>query len=182
MIRLRAGAALLGVVCVVWAAVPWRGSGIAPTVTVIASLAVAMSALRLLIGWLPRPENEFLVSTPMRAWIWFHGAMRGLPWEEIAVVAIVWLEALHRSGSWHTGVLGLILIAYLLAAQLAESGSSVRSLRPQVRVLVLGVCLLAAATGIGMIPAATGPGGAVLRVVACLAAVFAAALILPASW
>jgi hypothetical protein len=182
MMRMRAGAALLAVVCVVWASVPWRGSGIAPTIAIFAALAAALSALRLLVGWLPRPENEFLVSAPMRAWIWFHGVLRGLPWEEGVVVLVVWLEALHRSGPWHVAVLGLLLIAYLLAAHLAESGSPVRSLRPQGRVLLLGVLLLAAGAAVGIVPAATGPGGALLRVVAALAAVLAAALILPASW
>jgi hypothetical protein len=182
MMRMRAAAALLAVVCVVWASVPWRASGIAPTLMILAALCAVLSALRLLVGWLPRPENEFLVSAPMRAWIWFHGVLRGLPWEEGVVVLVVWLEALHRSGSWHVAVLGLLLIAYLLAAHLAESGSPVRSLRPQVRVLLLGVCLLAAGAVVGIVPAATGPGGALLRVVAALAAVLAAALILPASW
>jgi hypothetical protein len=180
MSRVRLAAALLGVACVVWAAVPWRGTGLAATVMVVASFCVVMSSLRLLIGWLPRPEHEFLVSTPMRAWIWFHDAMRTPPWEEIAVIGIVWLEALHRSHPWHTAILGLVLIAYLLAAHLAESGSPVRALRPQARVLLLGVCLLAAAAGVGMISPATGSSGAVLRVIAALAAIIAAALVLPA--
>jgi hypothetical protein len=182
VIRQRAGAALLGVVCVLWAVLPWRATSIAPAVAAFAFLAIVMSALRLLVGWLPRPEHEFLVSLPMHAWITLHGVLRGLPWEEIVVVTVVWLEALHRPGAWHTGVLGLVLIAYLLAAHLAESNSPARALRPQVRVLIIGACLLAASVGVGLIPAATGSGGAVLRVVACLAAILAAALVLPASW
>jgi hypothetical protein len=180
MNRVRAGAALLGVACVVWAAVPWRYSGVAPTVTVVAALAVVMSALRLLIGWLPRPENQFLVSAPMRAWTTFHDAMRVPPWEEFTVIAVVWLEALHTSRPWHTAVLGAALIAYLLAAHLAESGSRPAALRTQVRVLLLGAALLAAAAGIGMLPDQAGAAGAMLRVVAALAAILAAALVLPA--
>ena len=182
MMRMRAGAALLAVVCVAWASVPWRGTSVAPTIVVLAALVAVLSALRLLVGWLPRPENEFLASTPMRVWIWLHGVLRALPWEEGVVILVVWLEALHRSGAWHVAVLGLLLIAYLLAAHLADSGSPVRSLRPQGRVLLLGVLLLAAGAVAGIAPAATGPGGALLRVVAALAAVLAAALILPASW
>jgi hypothetical protein len=179
MNRVRLAAALLGVACVVWTAVPWRGTGLAATVMVVASFCVVMSSLRLLIGWLPRPEHEFLASAPMRAWLWFHDAMRTPPWEELAVVGIVWLEALHPSHPWHTAILGLILIAYLLAAHLAESGSPVRALRPQTRALLLGVCLLAAAAGVGMISPATGSSGALLRVIAALAAILAAALVLP---
>jgi len=180
MTRVRLGAALLGVACVVWTAVPWRGTGLAATVLVVASFCVVMSSLRLLIGWLPRPQNQFLVSAPMRAWIWFHDVLRSPPWEEITVVAIIWLEALHPSRPWHTAILGLALTAFLLAAHLAESGSPVRALRPQVRVLLLGACLLAAGAGAGMISPATGSSGAVLRVVAALAAILAAALVLPA--
>jgi hypothetical protein len=182
MMRLRAEAALLGVVGVVWAALPWRGTSVAPALVVLASIAMGMSALWLLIGWLPLPENEFLVSTPMRLWIRFHTALSAPPWEEIVVVLVVWLEAVHRSGSWHVAVLGLLLTAYVLAAHLAESGSSPRSLRPQVLVLAIGVCLLAAGAVVGVVPAASGSGGDVLRVVAALAAVLAAALVLPASW
>jgi hypothetical protein len=56
----------------------------------------------------------------------------------------------------------------------------VRALRPQARVLLLGACLLAAGAGVGMVSPATGSSGAVLRVVAALAAILAAALVLPA--
>ena len=59
----------------------------------------------------------------------------------------------------HTAMLGAALIAYLLAAHLAESGASPRMLRPQVRVLTLGAGLLALGAGAGMLPAA-GPGPA----------------------
>lgn len=181
MIRVRLAGVVLGVASLVWAVVPWRSSGIAPELTVVAAFCVALGSLRLLIGWLPRPENKFLESAPMRAWLWFHDAMRLPPWEEIALVAILWLEALHPSRPWHTAVLGAVLTAYLLAAHLAESGSSIRVLRPQARILLLGACLLAVAAAAAMLSPATGPGGALLRVLAALALITAAALVLPAS-
>ena len=82
-----------------------------------------------------------------------------MPWEEGALLAVLWLEVLHPSRPWHTAVLGAALIAYLLATHLAESGASPRALRPQVRVLAVGAVLLALGAGAGMLPAAgTGSG------------------------
>jgi hypothetical protein len=102
------------------------------------------------------------------------------PWEEVAVAALVWLEVLHRSRPWHTAVLGLAVVAYLLAVHLAESRSAVSVLRPQALALALGVVLLAAGAGFGMLPALSpGPGSAWLRVVASVAVMCAAGLVLP---
>jgi hypothetical protein len=180
MRRPRLSAVLLGVVCLVWAAVPVRWGGVAPWVLAVAVAAIAFSVLRLLLGWLPRPENEFLVSGPMRAWLWFHDAMRVPPWEEIATGAIVWLEALHSSRPWHTAVLGFVLIAYLLAVHLAESHAPIATLRPWARVLSLGAGLLAVCAALGMLSPTAGSPGALLRVLAAVASVIAAALVLPA--
>jgi hypothetical protein len=174
-------AALLGVTCLLWAAIPVRVGGVAPWVLAVAAAAVAFSVLRLLLGWLPRPANELMLSMPARLWAEFHDAMRLPPWEEIATAALVWLEALHRSGAWHTGVLGSLLIAYLLAVHLAESRSGIGVLRTWARVLLLGCAVLAGAALLGgLVTPATGSPGAVLRVLACAAAVIAAALALPA--
>jgi hypothetical protein len=43
--------------------------------------------LRMLLGWLPRPANELMLSMPARLWAEFHDAMRLPPWEEIATAA-----------------------------------------------------------------------------------------------
>jgi len=103
-----------------------------------------------------------------------------VPWEEGAVLAIVWLEVLHRSRPWHTAVLGAALIAYLLATHLAESDASPGVLWPQVRVLAVGAALLALGAGAGMLPAAgPGAGSALLRLVAAGALIAAGALVLP---
>ena len=85
--------------------------------------------------------------------------LRKVPWEEGALIAILWLEVLHPSRPWHTAVLGAALIAYLLATHLAESAASLGALGPQVRVLAVGAGLLALGAGAGMLPKA-GPGPA----------------------
>jgi hypothetical protein len=103
-------------------------------------------------------------------------------WEETAVVAILWLEIQHPVRAWHTAALGAGLLAYLLAAHIAESGAeAVPLLRRHARLLVAGACLLALAAGFAMIPAsAPGAGSAVLRVLAAAAVIAATALVLPA--
>ena len=54
--------------------------------------------------------------------------IRALPWAEFLLVALLALEALHRARPWHTGVLGLALLGYLLAVHLAETGGSAGAL------------------------------------------------------
>ena len=175
-----AGAVLLGVIGVVWAAEPFLGTGAAGFALFVAICGVVAGALRLALAGVALPENTFLLPTAMRAWIRFLEILRLLPWEEGAVIAIVWLEVQHRAWPWHTAVLGLVLVAYLLAVHLAESGAPPASLRPQARVLAAGAVLLALGAAAGMLPA-TGPGpaSALLRLVAAVALIAAAGLVLP---
>jgi hypothetical protein len=177
---IRAAAALLGAGCVVWAAAPLVHGGWAGVALVLAIAGVAGGALRLALAGIPAPEDSFLLPVPVRAWLRFLETLRRVPWEEGALVALVWLEAMHRSRPWHTLVLGVALIAYLLATHLAESDAAPGVLRPQVRVLALGAALLALGAGAGML-SATGPGAgsALLRLVAAGALIAAAALVLP---
>jgi hypothetical protein len=176
----RAAAVLLGAGCVTWSAAPLVHKGGASLVLALAIGGVAGGALRLVLAGVPVPEDSFLLPTPLRAWLWFLDTLRRVPWEEGAAVTIVWLEVLHRSRPWHTAVLGAALIAYLLAAHLAESDASPGALRPQVRVLAAGAALLALGAGAGMLPAAgPGAGAALLRLVAAGALIAAGALVLP---
>ena len=179
-IAIRAAAGLLGAGCVVWATAPLVHHGLANLALILAIGGVAGGALRLILAGVPVPEDSFLLPSPLRAWLGFLQTLRRVPWEEGAVLAIVWLEVLHKSRPWHTAVLGAALIAYLLATHLAESGASPAVLRPQVRVLAVGAGLLALGAGAGMLPA-TGPGAgsALLRLVAAGALIVAAALVLP---
>jgi hypothetical protein len=177
---IRTAAGLLGAGCVIWAATPLVHKGLANLVLVLAILGVAGGALRLILAGVPVPEDNFLLPPPLQAWLRFLEMLRRVPWEEGAVIAIVWLEVLHASRPRHTAVLGAALIAYLLATHLAESGASAGILRPQVRVLAAGAALLALGAGAGMLPAAgPGAGSALLRLVAAVALIAAGGLVLP---
>jgi hypothetical protein len=181
----RLAAVLLGAACVAWAAVPPRHTGLAATALVVSIIAVVAGALRLALADVPQPEEGFFPTAPVRAWLTFLAVLRGLPWEEIAVVALLWLEVQHPARTWtpwHTAALGFGLVAYLLAVHIAESGTPAgRLLRRQAKVLLAGACLLALGAGFATLPAAgSGAGSALLRVLAAAAAVVAAALILPA--
>jgi phosphatidylserine synthase len=177
----RLAAVLLGAACVAWTAVPPRHTGLAALALVVSIIAVVAGALRLALADVPQPEDGFFPSAPVRAWLTFLAVLRGLPWEEIAVVALLWLEVQHPARPWHTAALGFGLAAYLLAVHIAESGAPAgRLLRRQAKVLLAGACLLALGAGFAMLPAA-GPdaGSALLRVLAAAAVVAAAALVLP---
>jgi hypothetical protein len=180
----RLAAVLLGAACVVWTAVPPRHTGLAGLALVVSIIAVVTGALRLALADVPQPEEGFFPSAPVRAWLTFLAVLRGLPWEEIAVVALLWLEVQHPARTWtpwHTAALGFGLVAYLLAVHIAESGAPAGGLlRRQGKVLLAGTCLLALGAGFAMLPAAgPGAGSALLRVLAAAAVVAAAALVLP---
>jgi phosphatidylserine synthase len=177
----RLAAVLLGAACVAWTAVPPRHTGLAALALVVSIIAVVAGALRLALADVPQPEDGFFPSAPVRTWLTFLAVLRGLPWEEIAVVALLWLEVQHPARPWHTAALGFGLVAYLLAVHIAESGAPAgRLLRRQAKVLLAGACLLALGAGFAMLPAASpGAGSALLRVLAAAAVVAAAALVLP---
>ena len=177
----RLAAVLLGAACVAWTAVPPRHTGLAALALVVSIIAVVAGALRLALADVPQPEDGFFPSAPVRTWLTFLAVLRGLPWEEIAVVALLWLEVQHPARPWHTAALGFGLAAYLLAVHIAESGAPAgRLLRRQAKLLVAGTCLLALGAGFAMLPAAgPGAGSALLRVLAAAAVVAAAALVLP---
>jgi phosphatidylserine synthase len=177
----RLAAVLLGAACVAWTAVPPRHTGLAALALVVSIIAVVAGALRLALADVPQPEDGFFPSAPVRTWLTFLAVLRGLPWEEIAVVALLWLEVQHPSRPWHTAALGFGLAAYLLAVHIAESGAPAgRLLRRQAKLLLAGACLLALGAGFAMLPAASpGAGSALLRVLAAAAVVAAAALVLP---
>jgi len=165
---------------VVWAAAPLVHVRYLTIALALASLLVAAGALRLALAEIPVPEDTYLSTAAVQFWLRFLTIVRLVPWEEGALVAVLWLEVLHPARPWHTAMLGAALIAYLLATHLAESGASPGVLRPQVRVLALGAALLALGAGAGMLAAAgPGAGSALLRVVAAGALITAAVLVLP---
>jgi hypothetical protein len=178
----RLAALLLSGACVAWAAAPLPHAGIAQAALVIAIGAVAAGALRLALSEIPQPEDDFLQPDYVRAWLGLQLVLRTVPWEEIAIVAVAWLEVQHHIRPWHTAVLGAALVAYLLATHLAESGADPSLLlRRQAKLLFVGACLLALAAGVAELPAAgPGAGAAILRVLAAAAVITAVALVLPA--
>ncbi len=179
-VAVRLAAVLLGAGCVAWAAAPTLPKGDADFALTLAVAGVAAGGLRLALAAVPVPEHSSLLSAGVHAWRLFLDVVRQVPWEEGALVAIVWLEVLHSSRPWHTAVLGAGLIAYLLVTHLAESDASPGTLRPQVSVLAVGAALLALGAGAGMLRAAgPGAGSALLRLVAAGALIAAAGLVLP---
>jgi hypothetical protein len=177
----RLAAMLLGGACVAWTVTPFLPAGLAQLALFVAIAAVVAGALRLAFADVPTPEDQYFLPGYLRAWLTFQQFLRTPPWEETAVVALLWLEIQHQVRAWHTAALGAGLVAYLLATHIAESGAqAVPLLRRHAKLLVVGACLLALGAGFAMIPAtAPGAGSAILRVIAAAAVIAATALVLP---
>jgi hypothetical protein len=178
----RLAALLLGAASVAWSAAPLQHGGWPTTALVVAIIAVTAAGLRLALADVPEPEDAYLLSAPMNAWLNFLALLRTLPWEEIAVVAVVVLEVQHPARPWYTAALGAALTGYLLITHIAESGADpAQVLLRHAKLLAVGACLLALGAGFAMIPAAApGAGASLLRVLAALAVIAAAALVIPA--
>jgi hypothetical protein len=184
-VRLATTAGLLGAACVAWAAVPAGPAGrAAPALTGLAAFCVAGGLGQLAIaGVVPPGPGAYpgpLARVGLQALDW----LRRLPWAEGVLLGALVLEVRHPARPWHTAVLGVALIAYLLATHLAESagapGEAAAVLRGQAPVLAAGLGLLVLAAGSAALPpAGTGMTGSWLRAAAAVAAVLAAALCLP---
>jgi hypothetical protein len=177
----RLAALLLGAACVAWSAAPLRHDGWATFALSVSIIAVTAGGLRLALADVPEPSDAYFEPGYVRAWLGFLVLLRALGWEEIAVLAVLFLEVQHQARPWHTAALGAALTAYLLTTHIAESGADpARTLRRHTKLLALGACLLALAAGFAMIPAATpGPAASLLRVLAAAAVIAAAALVIP---
>lgn len=178
----RLGALLFGGACVAWTATPLVRGADPEIALVVAIIAVVAGALRLAFVDIPQPEEEYFLPMYVQAWLWFLGILRAFAWEEIAVLAVLWLEIQHTARPWHTAALGAGLFAYLLATHIAESGAHASALlRGHFKLLIVGACLLALGAGFAMIPAASaGAGSAILRVIAAVAVIAATVLVFPA--
>ncbi len=101
-------------------------------------------------------------------------------WPELMMVAVLVLEALHRSRPWHTAFLGAAIIGFLLAVHMAESHADASVLRRQLPLIGIGLGLSALAVGAAALPGLpTGGVSAAVRVIAAAAAVIAAGLAVP---
>jgi hypothetical protein len=178
----RLAALLLGAACVAWSAAPLGHGGWPAIALVVAIIAVTAGGLRLALADVPEPDDAYLEPGYVRAWLNFLALLRTVPWEEIAVAAVLWLEVQHPARPWPTAALGAALTGYLLITHIAESGADPgRTVARHAKLLALGACLLAVGAGFAMIPAAApGPGASLLRVLAAAAVIAAAALVIPA--
>jgi hypothetical protein len=184
-VRLTSAAGLLGAACVAWAAVPAGPAGrAAPFLIVLAACCVAGGLAQLATVALVPPGPAAYPGPLARVGLWGLYWLHRLPWAEGVVLGALVLEALHPARPWHTAMLGVALIAYLLATHLAESGGgpgeTAAMLRGQAPVLAAGAGLLVLAAGSAVLPSAgTGMAGGWLRAAASVAAVLAFALCLP---
>jgi hypothetical protein len=178
--RATAAAGLLAGVTIAWAAIPAAGARPGLRITIIVAVASAVASLARLATGDAEIGGHAFDTLPVRAAAQGVLLTRMLPWSEVLVVAMLVLEALHQARPWHTGVLGVALLAYLLAVHLAESGTRPRALAPQLPVLAAGLGVLVLAVAAAALPRlqAGGPGE-LLRVLAVAAAVIAAGLALP---
>jgi hypothetical protein len=179
--RTVAATAILAALTVIWAAFPLDTGRGGTEIALIAAVAGAvLSVAQLAVITVPRVAAVGLAPAYERYADWLLAVLRGIPWAEIVVVAALVLEALHRAKPWHTGVLGIALLAYLFAIHLAETGAPPVILRPQLPVIAAGVGLLAVAVGAASLPSvAPGADTTALRMVAIVAAVIAGGLAIP---
>jgi hypothetical protein len=172
---------LLGAAGVLWSAAPLGGTGWPGGLfVVLASACVVAGALRLVRRGTARPDKALFAGALVRLADGADALLEGLGWETAATVAVVGLETLHKSRPWHTGLLGVVLVCYLLAVHRAESVVPSAVLRGQARLLSASAGLLVVVTGVAMVPSVrTGALSGWLEVLAALAAMVAGGLALP---
>jgi hypothetical protein len=176
--RSASAASLLAAACVAWSAIPLTAGGAGIALLAAAIACAVLSAARLALGATPVESVAFL-NPVVRAGQSLADLARGLPWAEGMVVAVLVLEALHRSRPLHTGLLGAAVLAYLFATHLAETRARPSVLRPQAPLIAAGLGLLALAAGAATIPAGTGSTADLIAVLAALAAIVVGGLALP---
>jgi hypothetical protein len=175
--RTTGAAGLLAAACVAWSALPLPHGGFAAAVLAVAIACALLSVIRLALG--RAPDHAAYLNPVQRSALNLANLARQWPWAEGMVVAVLVLEALHRSRPWHTGLLGAALLAYLFASHLAESRARPAVLRPQAPLIAAGLGLLALAAGAAALPSGTGSAADVLAMLAAVAAVAVAGLVLP---
>jgi hypothetical protein len=177
--RTTGAAGLLAAACVVWSALPLRHGALAAALLAVAIACALLSLARLALGPTPAEATAYL-NPAQRSAQSVADLARQWPWAEGMIVAVLVLEALHRSRpSWHTGLLGAALLAYLFASHLAESRARPAVLRPQAPLIAAGLGLLALAAGAAALPSGTGSGAEVLALLAAVAAIAVAGLAIP---
>ncbi len=173
-------AAVLAAAVVWWAAFPVSGgTGGTQLALVIAVATSAMSIVQLaLAGTVLREPNQFSAIDRLAQQV--VSLTRMLPWAELMIVAVLVLEALHKSRPWHTAVLALALTGYLLAVHLTETEAGIGTLRPLLPMLCAGLGLTALSVGATALPGLpVGPVATFVRIGAAVLAAVAAGLAIP---
>lgn len=181
---------LLAAGMLAWAALPMTSARAGAKPTLIAAICCAALGLaRLAVGSAVRtaasepggmPGDKLYLSAPERLWQQAFSALAAVPWAQLLIVAVIGLEALHPGRPWHTAVLGVLLLGYLVALYLAESGARLVVFRVQLPLIAAGLGLAALSVAAAALPAsASGSGSGWLAVLAAVAAIVAAALALP---
>ncbi len=173
--------AALAAAAVAWAALPAGGAapGLRPVLAAAVACALFTAARLVAVPSAaarrqPASYEGSLTGFARRVW----GSALVLPWPQALTVAVLGLEALHPSRPWHTVVLGVVLLAFLLALHLAETAARPSVFRPHLPFLAAGLGLAAISAGAALLPA-PGADAGWLAVLAAIAAVIAAALSLP---
>jgi hypothetical protein len=179
-VRAIAAAGVLAAGIVFWAAYPLSGGQAGTRFSLwIAIVAAVLSIGQLALGSArARPTDGF---SPID-----HAVDRTseviaiLPWAELLTVAVLVLEAVHHARPWHTAILGVALLGFLLAVHLGETGSGARALRRQLPLLGIGVGVTALAVGVAALPGLpAGTTATLVRTGAVLVAILVAGLATP---
>jgi len=178
--RAIAAVGLLAAGLIAWAAYPLStGRGGTKPAFAIAIVAAVFSVGQLAMrSARTRPWDGF--SPTDRAVSRLSELILMVPWAELLTIAALALEALHPAPPWHTAVLGVALLGYLLAVHLAETRAGASALRAQLPLLGIGIGLTALAVGVAALPGLpAGPTAALIRAAAALVAVVVACLAVP---
>jgi hypothetical protein len=163
-----------------WAALPGEPGAFPRIAVICAAVGGLASLVQLALAGVP-PSDDPVFSAAERIIARLATGTQTIPWAEIVTVAVLVLEVQHPARAWHTGLLGVALLLYLLAVHLVETGASARVLRPQLPLLAGGLGLLSLAVGAAVVPTLpAGSASAAVRVVAITAAVAAGVLVVPA--
>lgn len=173
--------ALLAAATIFWSAVPLAGGGSGTRLSLIVAIVsgvLSIGQLAVTATLVRDPDGFSLADQVTRR---LADLLRAVPWAELMTLATLALEALHSSPPWHTAVLTVALLGYLIALHLAESGAGASVLRTQVPLLAAGVGLTALAVGAAALPGPpAGPADALIRIAAVVVAVVVAGLAVPA--
>ena len=178
--RTIASVAVLAGVCVGWAALPLSGGGAGTRLFVVVAIGCGiLSVAQLLVG--PGKATEAALGSLVKRTVdYLLTIVRGLPWAEAMAVSVLVLEVLHRSRPWHTGLLGVWLLGYLLAVHLVEIRAGAGVLRAQLPLIAAGIGLSALAVVVAELPALpSGVLSPVVRIIAAAALVAAGGLTIP---